>query len=225
MMKNEENRAEPKHNLPKNSIGLTLIMDETTPHDMRFGNEYVVGGTLIDNKNVRKFGEIAEVRYKGTELKLHDADDPEFSIEILDRAAELGRSYYSVTTTKPTCHKWSKKEDRNVHRNSVKRIIEDVLNDEKSDLYLLIDYNNKAKRGTIDRIIKIISDGRNITYEMPNSEESYQLMTNDFPVGAMGRAYNRNDDTYMNRLGKMVKRSYLDEDEAIRNIIFDEEED
>ena len=222
--KGKEKDIVPVHNLPNYEIGITVIIDETTPHDLKYGDQYVVGATVLNNKDVRKFGEIAEIRYKGRELKFHDTKDPELAIEILDEASKLGKSYYSVTTTKPKDRKWSKKEDRNVHRNSVKRIVEDVSDDEESDIHLIIDYNTKSKSGTIRRIISSVSKKEKITYDIPRSEESFQLMTNDFPVGSMGRSYNRNDDTYVNRLGKKVKRSRLNEEDAIKDLLIDFEE-
>ena len=219
----KKKKAEPKHNLPPNELGHTLIIDETIHDDERFGNEYVLGGVLLESRNVLKFGEISEIRYKGTELKFHDICDLEFRIGILDEAASVVKSYYSVTTTKPKNCKWSRKEDRNVHRNSLKRIIEDVSADEDSDIHLIIDFNNKAKSGTVTRITEHVAlhDNKNITYVMIKSRESFQLMTNDFPVGAMGQYYNRNDKQYVDHFGKKAKRSQLDEEEAIKDIVLD----
>jgi len=83
---------------------------------------------------------------------------------------------YAVTVKKPKFKKWNNEEQRNAHRNALTKIMDKVAQKERaSSIHMIIDENNKAKRGTVEYLAGIIAaeHKKTITFEIARSKDNF----------------------------------------------------
>ena len=178
------------------------MIDETNDlGSCEHGDEYILGATVIGFEFMDSFAELASKNYHGKELKFKD--NPELREKMLKGIREFNPRVYAVTVKKPKFKKWNNEEQRNAHRNALSKLMHRIAEGENTlFIHMVLDENNKAKSGTVDflRENTATGHGKTITSEIARSKNNFVLQTNDFVLGAMNKAYNQNDNTYLDIL-------------------------
>jgi hypothetical protein len=190
---------------------IVVMIDETNdPGSRVHGNHYIIGATVVDRDNIRAFARITKSYASGHEMKFYE-DVKEREL-VLDKISKLNVRLYAETIEKPIFPNWNDKEQLNVHRTAVFRLMERIVKEENADRTLIIiDENNKAKPPRLKEMGRMIAEkhGKNIIVVVKRSKMSFHLQTNDFNLGGMNKKYNHDDNSYIERTGAEIKHEAL----------------
>jgi hypothetical protein len=198
---------------------MTAMLDETgDPGSRAHGKRYVLGATVIDDDRLGEFSDITRKRWKGKELKFRE--QATMRDEVLDEISALKPRLYAVTVTKPRFRSWDSREQRDVHRNALSKLVGRIAGKEgAASIRMIIDENTKAKEGAVREITDRVATvkKKSLTAEIRRSKDSFPLQTNDFSIGAMGKKYNRRDGQYAARLPRIDRsRMIIGKTRAVR---------
>jgi len=200
-------REKKKYNEGASNIAMGFVEDSSTGGTIQ-GMYYILGAAVVDENNSSKFAEIMERRKDHRERKFRT--DKTIIDSVLIDVSELNPRLYAVTIKKSDG--WTEKEFRNVHRNGLLKLIEDIAKYESAEeIELKIDRTDRAKSGTVAFIIeKVVEKSqKRITGELKDSKSSFEIQTVDYVVGSMHRLYNHEDKSHVHILNTSIRRSRL----------------
>jgi hypothetical protein len=212
MVKKKDDRPRDKNGRftkvnKSNASHVSGFIDESNTGGVTQGKHYVLGATVVDADKEIDFGKITEKRRKDKELKF--IRNKSIRDEVLIEISKLNPRLYAVTIKKG---KWKGEEYVNVHRNGLVELIDSIAKKERAkNIRITTDYTEYAN----DEIVKLLTaesgkkHKKNIIGEAIDSKKSPQIQTNDFVVGAMNKAYNRNEKRYVKKLGTRVHKSHI----------------
>ncbi|MCL2711831.1 MAG: DUF3800 domain-containing protein [Methanomassiliicoccaceae archaeon] len=170
------------------------------------GKYYILGAAVVDEYNSPAFVEIMESRKGDREKKFRT--DKDIIDEVLTEISKLNPRLYLVTIKKS--EGWIEKDFRNVHRNGLFILIDNIAKEEcAKEINLEIDQTDRAKSGTIAFILNRVSEKRQkkITGEIRDSRQSFGIQTADYVIGSMHRRYNHGERRPFDLLKTRIKRS------------------
>ena len=141
----------------------------------------------------RHFGFVKEMKFRKNRKRRE---------EVLAMADPALAAVYYVAVRKNQ-RSFNVEEQRAIYRNALKDLSDLVMaNETATRVEVEIDENTLIEpRDAEDLFIhNRHSDGRDISAEVVDSYDNYAMQTHDFIAGAIGRAYNRFDDTYSEKI-------------------------
>ena len=159
------------------------------------GGWYILCGCTVTD---RKTFADATRRYRfGREMKFKK--DVKHRYDVLEYALPAVSNVFYVAVRKNQ-ERFSATEQHIIHTNALTRLADSILySDRTAHMDVEIDHNSMV----LDYVAESIFEdnpyafGRDVKADVVSSDDSYEMQTHDFIVGAIGRYFNRSDDSYV----------------------------